>query len=111
MSADLQTRLEAAIAPGDRLLLDSSVAISYFDGDDRWAEAAKALIEGLVRPGRNPGVVSALTVMESLVGPMRRVPPGHRTALDFFASNISPRLRLNAPVLSGGVAVLTCISR
>jgi len=27
--------------------------------------------------------------------------------LDFFASNISPRLRLNKPVLSGGVAVLT----
>jgi len=29
------------------------------------------------------------------------------TVLDFFALNVSPRLRLNAPVLSGGVAVLT----
>jgi hypothetical protein len=29
------------------------------------------------------------------------------TALDFYAPNTSPRLRLNTPVLSGGVAVLT----
>jgi len=29
------------------------------------------------------------------------------TVLDFQASNVSPRLRLNVPVLSGGVAVLT----
>ena len=29
------------------------------------------------------------------------------TVLDFAASNVSPRLRLNAPVLSGGLAVLT----
>jgi len=28
------------------------------------------------------------------------------TALDFYAPNTSPNLRLNAPVLSGGVAVL-----
>jgi len=74
------------IAPGDRLLLDTSVLISYFTGGDRWADAARAVIEGLVRSGRNPAVVSALTVMESLVGPMRRVPPGHLTALDFYAN-------------------------
>jgi len=74
------------IAPGDRLLLDTTVLISYFSGGDRWADAARAVIEGLVRPGRNPAVVSALTVMESLVGPMRRVPPGHLTALDFYAN-------------------------
>jgi predicted nucleic acid-binding protein len=85
MSEDLRSRFEKLIAPGDRLLLDTSVFVSYFNGGDRWAEAARELIEGLVRPGRNPAVVSALTVMESLVGPMRRVPPGHRTALDFYA--------------------------
>lgn len=84
MPDDLQSRLEKAIAPGDRLLLDSSVVVSYFSGGDRWAQVARVVVEGLVRPGRNPAVVSALTVTESLVGPMRRVPPGHRTALDFF---------------------------
>ena len=68
------------------MLLDTTVLISYFSGGDRWADAARSLIEGLVRPGRNPAVVSALTVMESLVGPMRRVPPGHLTALDFYAN-------------------------
>jgi len=83
---DLQVRLEQMIAPGDRLLLDTTVLISYFSGGDRWADAARAVIEGLVRPGRNPAIVSALTVMESLVGPMRRVPPGHLTALDFYAN-------------------------
>jgi predicted nucleic acid-binding protein len=82
---DLQVRLERMISPGDRLLLDTTVLISYFSGGDRWADAARAVIEGLVRSGRNPAVVSALTVMESLVGPMRRVPPGHLTALDFYA--------------------------
>lgn len=74
------------IPPGDRLLLDTTVLISYFSGGDRWADAARVVIEGLVRSGRNPAVVSALTVMESLVGPMRRVPPGHLTALDFYAN-------------------------
>ena len=86
MADDLQVRLERTIAPGDRLLLDTTVLISYFSGGDRWADAARAVIEGLVRPGRNPAIVSALTVMESLVGPMRRVPPGHLTALDFYAN-------------------------
>lgn len=106
MPGGLQSRLEAAIASGDRLLLDSSVAISYFDGRDRWADAARALIEGLVRPGRNPAVVSALTVMESLVGPMRRVPPGHRTALDFFAHwpNLTV-LPVDLPVAQEGASI------
>ena len=85
MPDDLRSRLESLIAPGDRLLLDTTVFVSYFSGGDRWAEAARELIEGLVRAGRNPAVVSSLTVMESLVGPMRRVPPGHQTALDFYA--------------------------
>jgi predicted nucleic acid-binding protein len=85
MPDDLLSRLEQLISPGDRLLLDTTVFISYFSGGDRWAEAARELIEGPVRTGRNPAVVSALTVMESLVGPMRRVPPGHQTALDFYA--------------------------
>lgn len=86
MTSDLQRRLERTIAPGDRLLLDASVVISYFSGGDLWAEAARTVIEEMVKPGRNPAVVSTLTVMESLVGPMRRVPPGHMTALDFFAN-------------------------
>lgn len=85
MSEDLLSRLELQIAPGDRLLLDTTVFVSYFSGGDRWADAARELVEGMVRSGRNPAIVSTLTVMESLVGPMRRVPPGHQTAVDFFA--------------------------
>ena len=85
MAEDLRSRIERLIVAGDRLLLDTSVFVSYFSGGDRWADASRELIEGLVRTGRNQAVVSALTVMESLVGPMRRVPPGHQTALDFYA--------------------------
>ena len=85
MAEDLRSRMERLIVAGDRLLLDTSVFVSYFSGGDRWADASRELIEGLVRTGRNQAVVSALTVMESLVGPMRRVPPGHQTALDFYA--------------------------
>ena len=86
VAGELQSSIERTIAPGDRLLLDTAVLISYFSGGDRWADAAQVVIEGLVRTGRNLAVVSALTVMESLVGPMRRVPPGHLTALDFYAT-------------------------
>jgi predicted nucleic acid-binding protein len=74
------------IPPGDRLLLDTTVLISYLSGGDRWADVARVVIEGLIRSGRNPAVVSTLTIMESLIGPMRRVPPGHLTALDFYAN-------------------------
>ncbi len=85
MTSPLCGALEQAIPQGDRLLLDSTVLISYLEGGDRWSEAACVVIEDFVRPGRNPCVVSAISIMESLVRPMRRVPPGHQTALEFFA--------------------------
>jgi len=56
------------------------------EGDgDRWSEAARILMEDFVRPGRNAGVVSAVSVMESLVRPMRRVPPTDQLILEFLA--------------------------
>jgi predicted nucleic acid-binding protein len=85
VAQDIRAHLEESIAPGDRLLLDTTVFVSYFSGGDRWADAARELIEVPVKSGRNPAIVSALSIMESLVGPMRRVPPGHQTALDFYA--------------------------
>lgn len=85
MSSTLTGAIEQAIPAGDRILLDSVVAISYLEGGDGWSEAARVVVEDLVRPGRNPAVVSTITVLEALVRPMRRVPPGHQTALDFFA--------------------------
>lgn len=76
--------LTRAIAEGDRILLDSVVLISYFNGNDQWAPAARVVIEGLIGSGRNEAVVSTLSIMETLVRPMRQTPPGFQTMLDFF---------------------------
>ena len=45
--------------------------IAYLDRHDRASPVAGAVIDGLVRSGRNPGLVSMVTVMEVLVGPGR----------------------------------------
>ncbi|HLZ47873.1 MAG TPA: PIN domain-containing protein [Candidatus Limnocylindria bacterium] len=53
------------------MLLDTSVVIAYLDPDDRATAVAGAVIDGLVRSGRNPGLISMVTVTEVLVGPAR----------------------------------------
>ena len=59
--------------------------IAYLDARDSWADVARAIVEDFVRTGRNPAVVSTLSVMETLVRPMRHVPPGQSTVIDFFS--------------------------
>ena len=44
MPQDLRGRLEELIPSGDRLLLDTTVFVSYFGGGDRWSEASRELI-------------------------------------------------------------------
>lgn len=45
------------------------------------------MLKELVESGRNPAVVSMITVMEILVPPLRRSPPGHHTVLAFLRSH------------------------
>jgi len=52
-------------------LLDTSVVIAYLDRRDRASPVASGVVDGLVRPGRNPGLISVVTVAEVLVGPAR----------------------------------------
>lgn len=52
-------------------MLDTSVLIAYLDPDDRANAVASEVVDGLVRSGRNPGLVSMVTVTEVLVGPAR----------------------------------------
>lgn len=86
MPTPLRETLEKAVPDGERLLLDTTALISYLEGGgDRWSEAARVVVEDFVRPGRNPAVVSVVSVMESLIRPMRRVPPSEQTVLEFFA--------------------------
>jgi predicted nucleic acid-binding protein len=75
------------IAEGDRLLLDTTVLAAYLDANDATHAVAACVLRELVATGRNPGVISMVTVMEILVRPMRAVPQGHHTVLGFLRSH------------------------
>ena len=85
-------RLERALPEGERLLLDTTVLGAFLDATEAAHPVAKTVIEDLVRTGRNPAVVSMVTVMEILVRPLRASPPRHNTVLAFLRSH--PNLEL-----------------
>lgn len=76
--------LEAAVQAGDRLLLDTSVVIAYLTGDEPVSPGAARIVDGWLRAGRNEAVVSAVTVMESLVRAAGRRPPEDAGIVTFF---------------------------
>lgn len=78
------TILTDRLPAGDRILLDSSILAAYFDGGERTSALATELVDEHVRSGRNPAVVSMVSVMETLIRPLRRLPSGHATVLSFF---------------------------
>lgn len=82
-----RSSLENVIAPGDRLLLDTTVLAAFLDATDATHPVAQHVLNNLVASGRNPAVVSMITVMEILIRPMRAVPPGHHTVLAFLRSH------------------------
>ena len=63
--------LEAAIPAGESLLLDTSAILAYLSGVEQASAIAAVLIDELVGTGRNPAVVSAISVCEILVRPNR----------------------------------------
>jgi predicted nucleic acid-binding protein len=65
---------EQRVLPGDRVLIDTSVLIAYFDQEDQTNAVAALLIDDFVRTGRNAAVVSPVTAMEVLVRPLRAAP-------------------------------------
>ena len=77
----------APILEGDSLVLDSSVVISYLNASEEASRAAQLIFDRLVATGRNPAVISSVTVAEVLVRPLRslgRVPDHTKTfLLDF----------------------------
>ena len=72
MSVD---QLAADIPPGRRLLLDTSVMIAHLNGSDAASSAAGHILDGLVMPGHNQAILSAVCVMELLVAPSRLTDP------------------------------------
>jgi predicted nucleic acid-binding protein len=79
-----RARLERALPAGDRLLLDTTTLAAYFDATEATHPVARHVIDELVASGRNPAIVSMITVMEILVRPLRASPPGHHTVLAFL---------------------------
>jgi predicted nucleic acid-binding protein len=63
--------LEAAIEPGAILVVDSSAIFAYLDGTERVSGAAALIFDRLIATGRNSGVISAVSVVETLVRPLR----------------------------------------
>lgn len=76
-----------AVAEGDRVLLDTTVLAAYLDATEATHPVARHVVNELVATGRNPAVVSMVTVMEILVRPMRATPPGHHTVLAFLRTH------------------------
>jgi predicted nucleic acid-binding protein len=79
--------LLTAIPSGDRILLDTTVLAAFLDATDVTHPVAQHVLTELVATGRNPGVVSMITVMEILVRPMRATPSGQYTVLAFLRSH------------------------
>ena len=84
--------LERAIPAGERILLDTTALAAYLDAGEATHPVARHVIEEFVGGGRNPAVVSMVTVMEILVRPLRASPPGHHTVMAFLRhqANLQP---------------------
>jgi len=55
------------VPAGTTLLLDTSVVLAYLGGGELVTEAAALVMDGFLRSDRNRGVISAVTVSETLV--------------------------------------------
>lgn len=79
--------LETAVPAGDRILLDTTALAAYLDAGEATHPVTRHILEGWVATGRNPAVISMITVMELLVRPLRATPPGHHTVLAFLRNH------------------------
>ena len=65
------TSLERALPDGDCIPVDTRSLIAYLNGGELVSPAASQIIDRNVRDGRNPAVISIVTVIEVLVRPLR----------------------------------------
>jgi predicted nucleic acid-binding protein len=82
--SDPHGRLEAAIRPGQSVLVDTSVVLSYLGGGEATSDLARQLFDAFAATGRNPTTLSAVTVGEILVRPFRRGTAAIATAEGFL---------------------------
>ena len=85
--------LEQALRSGDRILLDTTSLIAYLDRREAISPFAIHVVNEMVQSGRNPAVVSMISVMEVLVRPLRVGATGpYQHLLDFLTRfpNLTP---------------------
>jgi predicted nucleic acid-binding protein len=76
--------LEQAIAPGARILLDSTALIAHLKGDEAASPLATHVIDQLVESGRNEAIISMVSAMEVIVRPLSKGPEKFDHAKDFL---------------------------
>jgi predicted nucleic acid-binding protein len=88
-----EAAIDAAIPAGATVVLDTSAVLAYLSGSEPASEPAAAVIDGRVAVGRNPAVVSTITVTELLVRPVRaRSEMAVRVVEDFLGHFANVRL-------------------
>jgi predicted nucleic acid-binding protein len=80
--------LDAAIPPGKRILIDTSVALAYLTGTESTSPAATRLFDDFLASGRDVGAMSMITVGEILVRPFR-VGPSAAATVDGFLQHFA----------------------
>lgn len=76
--------LGRAVPEGDRVLLDSTCLIAYLNDGERASPVANHVLDRWVRSGRNPAIVSMVSVMECLIRPIKAGPEAKASVLDFL---------------------------
>ncbi len=88
--------IDMALPVGEPILLDTTAIIAYLSrgaGGETISGAAAYVLDELVRTGRNAATVSAVTVMEALVRPIRLGTKEQRQHVVDFLSNF-PNLQV-----------------
>src|SRR5215216_476809 len=84
--------LERDLGDGERLLLDTTSLIAYLDRGEAVSPLALHIVNELVQTGRNPAIVSMVSVSETLIRPLRvGVTEAYDHLLDFLTQ--FPNLR------------------
>jgi predicted nucleic acid-binding protein len=77
--------LDKRIPAEERVLMDTSVLIAYFEPSDATHDVAVLLIEGFIKNGRNAALVSPMSAMEILVRPLKVKPAAAVHVHDFLS--------------------------
>ena len=89
--------MRAALGPHGRIALDTSVFVYELDAYPQYVEAARAVFEWILQPGRG-AITSTITMTEVLVGPYKALEEPRAAALLGLLSQY-PQLEWIAPDL------------